>query len=240
MTLFLPALLACSGSADITITDLNDPTGILSDDWSASSAIWYWSDEVMVSLWSLSASSGLFEWEGDVYVDNLSLSTEQRDCGDLQDSLDDGATLLEGVERGDTFTDHCDALTVWFEGLEANDEERTHLGAYHEELTWGQPEAGTYTGERGGGALFWGDGKGDSLANGWDAEACTYTPVTAGESEYWNLDVATLVLDDVGGPVQGTLTGTVEYDYEPIGSLEATFEAELCEIAPGAAIVMLD
>ncbi len=111
-------IMACNttGSADFTLTDLDDPSGNLSESWSAESAYWYWSNDV-ISLWSLSQTTGLLSDLGDVAIDALGMGTDEESCEDLQDLLDVGAALVDGVESSVAIDDHCDDLTTFFSDL---------------------------------------------------------------------------------------------------------------------------
>ena len=87
-------LLACSSTgAEITLTDLDDPSGHLEESWTADTAFWSWSSSES-ELWILSEATATLTSLGKFHIDPLSLSNDGSACGDLQDWLDVGTALI--------------------------------------------------------------------------------------------------------------------------------------------------
>jgi hypothetical protein len=235
--------LACSssGSADLTLTDLDDPSGHLEESWSGVSVFWYWSDSE-TELWQLSESSGLFTSLGEVRVDSLSISTAASDCEELQSYLDVGTTLTAQLEDGDAVADHCDALTTYFDDLaalyEADGEERLHLGISISDLVGGTPGTGNWSTPQLNGALLWNDGQDPQVDAGWDADACTFTYIApSNESQLWSMTDLALTVDEAESSVVGSLDADILGDDGGAAVLTASFDAELCQYSGGAVVL---
>ncbi len=235
-------LLACSSTgADITLTDLDDPSGVLSDSWTADTAFWYWS-ESETSLWTLSETSQTLELVGEVRIDPLSLTTSGAQCEDLQDWLDVGSALVDGLAGGEALADHCDAVGTYFSDMTALDDsdgsERLTVTAYIEDLVGGTPGTGTWTEGDVNGALFWNDGQSADPGDGWDGDGCAYTWVDPGNSsQLWTFPELTLTIDEADDSVVGTLDAELLGDDGGTGTLSAEFDAELCQYTGGAVVL---
>jgi hypothetical protein len=235
-------LLACSSTgADLTITDLDDPSGHLADSWSVDSALWFWS-EGETELWTLSTTTQTLAYLGEIRVDPLSLTTNDSSCEDLQDYLDVGTTLVADLSDGDAVADHCDAIGTYFDDLDALDDndgtERTTVSAFIEDLVGGTPGTGTWSEPEVTGGLFWSNGAAASPSAGWSAADCTYEDVAAGsESQLWTFPEISLTIDEAESSVVGTLDAELLSDDGGSGFLTAEFDAELCQYTGGAFVI---
>ncbi|GEM_PF-2983681 len=235
-------LLACSSTgAEITLSELDDPSGHLSESWDAGTAFWYWS-EGATEFWTLSATTGTLTFWGELRIDPLSLGTSSASCEDLQDWLDVGSALAADLADGDAVADHCDAVDTFFTDLAAlddgDDSEDFLLSAYIDDLVGGTPGTGTWTEPDVVGGLFWSDGQGAAADAGWNADDCTYDAVTAGgETQAWSFPTLTLTIDEAESSVVGTLDAELLGDDGGTGKLTAEFDAELCQYSGGAVVI---
>ena len=235
-------LIACSSTgADLTITDLNDPSGHLSESWSTDTAFWFWSDGE-TELWEINSETQELGYLGEVRLDPLFLSTSDSSCEDLQDLLDVGSALVADVADGDPLSDHCDAVGTYFTDLAALDdsdgEESLTLSAYIDDLVGGTPGTGGWSEPDVIGALVWRDGQTDNPGDGWSESDCTYSSVEpTAEFQYWSFPEVSLNIDEAESSVVGTLDAELLGDDDGSGSLTAEFDAELCQYSGGAYII---
>ncbi len=232
-------LIACSSSgADVTITDLDDPSGHLSESWSADTAFWFWS-EGDTELWEISADTQELRYLGEVRFDPLLLSTGTSSCEDLQDLLDVGSALVNEVSDGAPLADHCDAVGTYFTDLAALDEgegeESLSLGVYIDDLVGGTPGTGGWSEPDVIGSMVWRDGQVDNPGAGWSQGDCTYSAVeSTAEVQTWSFPEVSLNIEEADSNVVGTLDAELLGDDGGSGSLTAEFEAELCQYSGGA------
>ena len=234
-------LLACSSTgAEITLTDLDDPSGYLEESWSADAAFWSWSSSES-ELWVLSESTATLTLLGDFHIEPLSLTTATTECGDLQDWIDVGTALVDQLEDGAAVADHCDALTTFFDDLDALDDggtEHVALNAYIEDLVGGTPGTGSWSEPDVTGVLVWSDGEPADAGAAWDTDGCTFTYTEpANETQLWTFPELSLTIDEADSSVVGSLDAARRGDDGGTGSLSATFEAEFCEYTGGAVVL---
>ncbi len=235
-------MLACApGTADFTITNLGDSTSQLEEAWTAQSAFWHYSgNSDGFALWSFSAETQTFTHQGDHYVlDNLLLTTSDKSCDEVQEWLDEGEAALANVQDGDPATDHCEALTGYFDYQDSLEPagERVIFNSTVDGLEVGRPTPGTFDGR---GGLFWGDGAG-SDATGWNAETCSFEHLPYDdESQTWDMDDVNITIDRVAGGVAGTLTALMDEEDKSSSTVSVDFRARACRYNGVAALVYTD
>ncbi len=229
-----------SSGGTITIADLVDEAGVLSEKETLTAAI-YGYHEDPIDIWILDPTTATLELAGPSVLDTLTLGTssaiEGDVCSDLQAGLDLSAALVAGLPADNDVADICDRVDDWFAGLEARWEStgpRLTLGATVEDLFFELPRTGSWLGA---GGLTW---RSDwwRYFDLWDADSCAFVDAHLGTSYRYELDDVDVELDvsTGSGTVQGTLWSR---DVVASGDLTAVFDYELC-VYEGDSIVILD
>ncbi len=233
--LFL-SLLACGGSSEVTLTDLDDTEDHLQAEWDSPSALWF--DEAdTLEGWILDSETSTLIRSSNIYFYNLQVLNYQYSCDEMNEHIDRSTTLVDGLEEVTDTATICDEISTFMDQLDSPREESMSLEVSINDFgeTGGGP--GTYTEISAG--ISWSE-SGKDPASAWDADSCTFSGLSTPDSAGYALIDEEMILDEVNtDEVIGTLTGTLDPDSGATGDVNASFEAELCLYGPGAWILFL-
>lgn len=224
------SMTACDGSGEVVVSGLDDFGSVRSAQWvlSAPFSIVYWSDGELVD-------------EGLVSIVPLTLRSWNRSCNDEKNYFERWGQLSQAVIEADGDEAQCEAmgeLVTWRNSESNRPEESSVFSVYSYAIeTTDLPEEGSYPADESAGILAYQDATGCEDALVWDAETCSI--VTCSEWKQFRVQAAEFVIESVtDSRVVGTFSGSVMIDDDHTGTVDAEFDAEVCEITIPSALVL--
>jgi len=224
------------GTAEFIVTDLTDPSDTILDQWTVDNVLWVWAqpDETNFFGMTLHEETQEFTHSGSAYtMSELHAATRPLSCDYKRDFLATAGRLLDGVEEGDSVSDHCDSLTRFFETMD-------ELVPLHEDihteflagglLPWGPPEAEVFEPWDGQATLLQAD-RVRPYGAGWDATSCHYTHSENWDTrrDWWGRSYSNVRIDSVDGLVIGSMEADLESADGGSLHLQVNFEAQPCQ-----------